>query len=96
MPNNQKSWFNFEKANPDIEENYDLENLLFSLEFKLSKHVQHHNRSVYTLFDLLGDVGGLFDALKGIMSTTVALYFFLFGNPMHEYLLKALFLNNNV
>ena len=73
-----------------------MNNLLLSVEFKLSKNVQHHNRSVYTLFDLLGDVGGLFDALKGIMSTIIALYFLLFGNPMHEYLLKALFLNNNM
>ena len=73
-----------------------MENLLFSVEFKLSKDVQHHNRSVYTLFDLLGDVGGLFDALKGIMSINVALYFLLFGNPMHEYLLKALYLNDNM
>ena len=72
-----------------------MENLLFSVEFKLSKHVFHHIRSVYTLFDLLGDVGGLFDALKGIMSTVVAFYFFIFGNPMHEYLLKALFINDN-
>ena len=47
----------------------------FSVDFRLHKDVIHHERSIYTFFDLLGDVGGLFDALKGISSFLVALYF---------------------
>ena len=54
----------------------------------------HHNRSVYTFLDFLGDVGGLFDALKGISSLIVSLYFSLLGNPLHSFLLKSLFLKD--
>ena len=43
---------------------------------------------------MLGDVGGLFDALKGIFSVVVTIYFYVFGGPLHSYLLKALFLKN--
>ena len=42
----------------------------------------HHDRAVYTSLDLLGDVGGLFDALKGIASLFVSLYFYIVGDPM--------------
>ena len=54
----------------------------------------HHNRSIYTSLDLLGDVGGLFDALKGIFSVLITFYYYIFGDPVHSYLLKALFLTN--
>ena len=54
-----------------------------------------HKRSIYTFLDLLGDVGGLFDALKYIASIIVALYFNIFGKPLDAYLLKALFLRND-
>ena len=54
----------------------------------------HHNRSIYTFLDLLGDIGGLFDALKGILSVVITLYFYIFGDPLDSYLLKALFLKN--
>ena len=57
----------------------------------LQSNVIHHNRSVYTTFDLLGDVGGLFDALKAIMSSLVAINFVIFGSPIQDYLLKAIF-----
>ena len=62
------------------------------MSFGLSSDVMHHNRSIYTFLDLLGDSGGLFDALKGISSLIVTFYFSIFGNPMTEYILKALFL----
>ena len=68
------------------------DNLLFSLSFSLNSDVMHHNRSIYTFLDLLGDSGGLFDALKGTSSFIVTLYFSIFGNPMNEYILNALFL----
>ena len=57
----------------------------------LNRDVVYHTRSIYSFFDLLGDVGGLFDALKGIASIIVSLSFSLFGNPIHEYLLRAIF-----
>ena len=54
----------------------------------------HHNRSIYSFLDLLGDVGGLFDALKGIASFIITIYFGLFGDPINSYLLRKLFLQN--
>ena len=93
IPNNHKTWFDFESNEPEISRIYD-DKLLFSVEIRLSRDVIHHNRSIYTSLDLLGDVGGLFDALKSIMYFIVALYFNVFGNPVQEYLLNALFLKN--
>ena len=93
MKSNQKTWFSYVALEPIVRDNFD-PGMLFSIELILEKDVIHHDRSVYTLLDLLGDVGGLFDALKGISSIIVGLYFNIFGNPMHEYLLKAIFMRN--
>ena len=64
------------------------------MEFNLHKDVINHSRSIYSFLDLLGDVGGLFDALTGIFSLVVSLSFSVFGNPLNAYLLKAVFLRN--
>ena len=55
----------------------------------------HHKRSVYTFLEFLGDLGGLFGVLAGIMSYIVAIYFKIFGEPIQEYLLKSLFMKND-
>ena len=60
----------------------------------LERDIAIHNRSIYTALDLLGDVGGLFDALKGISTVVVAIYFQIFGSPIEEYLLKSMYLRN--
>ena len=44
---------------------------------------------------MLGDIGGLADALIVVAQLIVLLYFSIFGNPMHEYLLKGVFLREN-
>ena len=43
---------------------------------------------------MLGDAGGLFDAVKGIFYLVVSLYFSVVGDPMDMYLLKSLFVKN--
>ena len=53
--------------------------------------VKHHTRSIYTGLDLLGDIGGLFDALKGISSFILAIYFSVFGDPIHKFLMESIF-----
>lgn len=68
--------------------------MLFSTEFRLNKDVVYHKRSIYTFLDLLGDLGGLSDALISIMSCIVTLYFNFIGEPIKEYLLNALFLKS--
>ena len=79
---------------PNYDEHYDKEKLLFSAGFALGRDVTFYKRSIYTSLDLLGDIGGLFDALKSISSFIVAIYFSIFGDPMQAYLLNALFLRN--
>ena len=43
------------------------------------------------MLDLLGDVGGLFDALRASGSVIVAAYFWIKGNPLEKYLLETTF-----
>ena len=43
---------------------------------------------------MLGDAGGLFDAVKGIFYLIISLYFSVVGDPIDMYLLKSLFLKN--
>jgi len=93
-PNNQRTWFEYTSAVPEIRDQYAPDDVLFSLKIKLDNDVVHHKRSIYTSLDLLGDIGGLFDALKIISSIIITLYFSIFGNPLHGYLLKALFMSN--
>ena len=66
--------------------------MLFAVEIRLDKNVKHFKRSIYTFLDLLGDVGGLNDALSAIASVLIALNFSLFGNPIHKHILNILFL----
>ena len=40
--------------------------MLFAVEIRLDKNVKHFKRSIYTFLDLLGDFGGLNDALSAI------------------------------
>ena len=51
-------------------------------------------RSIYTFLGVLGDIGGLKEALSQIASLILFLKFLLFGNPMHEYMLEKLFFRN--
>ena len=53
----------------------------------LSKDRKVYTRSIYTFLDCLGDVGGLFDALKYIGQFTMFFYFkFVGGDPIRDYL----------
>ena len=42
--------------------------------------------------DVLGDIGGLLDALRIVAQLIIVVSFSIFGNPMHEYLLKGVFM----
>ena len=45
---------------------------MLQIEFVASKHQRNFSRSVYSILDYLGDVGGLLDALKLIASALIA------------------------
>ena len=59
--------------------------------FRLSPDVDIKKRSTYTILDLLGDVGGLFDALRACGAIVVSVYFLIRGNPLEKFLLESLF-----
>ena len=50
-----------------------------------------HTRSIYTIWDLLGDVGGLFDMLKIIGSPLVSFLSFVVGSGLEIHLIQLLF-----
>ena len=53
----------------------------------LDTDVRIYKRQIYTILDLLGDIGGLLDALKAFGSVFVLLYFKLTGDQVTHYLL---------
>ena len=57
----------------------------------MSSNVEIHNRQIYSILDLLGDIGGLFDALKAIASILLTIIFALTGNPIEEFLISLVY-----
>ena len=57
----------------------------------LDTDVRIYKRQIYTILDLLGDIGGLLDALKAFGSVFVLLYFKLTGDQISHYLLQSIF-----
>ena len=64
---------------------------ILELGYALSPDVMHYDRSVYTGLDLLGDVGGLYDALCAIAKILLFIVsLFTKGGP-HDYIIQRLF-----
>ena len=53
----------------------------------LSPDIKVNTRSIYTIWDLLGDIGGLFDMLKLIKSPFVTFFSFLLGAGLETHLI---------
>ena len=51
----------------------------------------NHTRSIYGVWDLLSDIGGLFDILRLIAGPITALSTALLGSGLDRYLISALF-----
>ena len=54
-----------------------------------------HSRSIYTILDFLGDLGGLYDALRLIGSGLIFLYSNFVSNEFTMYLVRSLSSNPN-
>ena len=52
----------------------------------LSLNVIHHQRSIYSILDLLGDVGGLLSILLGIGQILVSLITTLTGETLYKHI----------
>ena len=69
--------------------------LALIFEFKHSRSIIDHKREIYGILDLLGDVGGLSDALFPIGSILISLLHLIAGNPFTSYLLNNIFEQDN-
>ena len=50
-----------------------------------------HSRSIYTVWDFAGDVGGLFDMLKLIGEVLISLMTMIFGSSLNKHMLEKLY-----
>ena len=91
---NTKSWFQLSDEYTPVLNGYGTttNNALFRLKFNLLTSVKHNQRSIYTLLDFLGDIGGLFDALKVLGLFFIFGYNLLFGSILEKFLLSKIFL----
>ena len=67
------------------------ENKAMQIAFIQSEETRYYERSVYTGLDLLGDVGGLNDALYAIGQFCIFIINILTNSGPHNYVLKRLF-----
>ena len=50
-----------------------------------------YDRNIYTVWDVFGDVGGLYDMLHVIGGMYYSLICLLIGSPLNRYLFEAIF-----
>ena len=62
-----------------------------SIWFSLSLDMVTESRTVYGVFDLLGDVGGLFDMLKLVSEIFLYLITVVFGSNLDIFMIRRLF-----
>ena len=66
-------------------------NDFFQLRIYLSADLNEIKRSIYTIWDLLGDVGGLLEMLKLLASPLVTMFTLLSGAGLEKYIHESLF-----
>ena len=59
----------------------------------MSMDTKQYNRSVYSILDFLGDVGGLLSILLPIGGALIALLDELFNRTLDSYIIKQVFFN---
>ena len=57
----------------------------------MSSDIIYEERSIYTFWDLLGDVGGLFGSLTFLSSIYISLVEYVIGNRLNQFLIAQLF-----
>ena len=66
------------------------------LEFETSSDETAHNRAIYTLFDLLGDIGGLLEMMTYLAQIVWSIVNRLSGSQLTKYLIGVLFFTDRV
>ena len=64
---------------------------LFILSIAMSPEIVHHKRSIYTILDMLGDIGGLSDALFSIGGFFISFITAITGSQLDNFLVTNLF-----
>ena len=59
----------------------------------MSLNEVYYNRSIYSILDFLGDVGGLYSILLDFGSILVMIPSFLFGSLLEKFLASKIFSN---
>ena len=80
----------FETENTVISQLEEEKNIL-EIWFEVSEEMIHHKRSVYTIYDLLGDLGGLFGMLEIFCQVLLTATTALFGDGLEQYLIGRIF-----
>ena len=60
-------------------------------QIEMSLDTVSYNRSIYSILDFLGDVGGLYSILLDIGSLFILIHTYFFGSLMHEFLTIRIF-----
>ena len=81
----RKEWFGLKQ----IESYQKQEGDPTKITFGLDQDVKVYKRSIYTILDFLGDLGGLLDALKAVVGILVTIFFKMRGDPVNKFLIKS-------
>ena len=71
-------------------------NIVMRLEFETSSDEIIHERAVYTVLDLLGDLGGLLDMLSYLAQFIVTIITRVSGSEILRYMISLIFLRDKV
>ena len=63
----------------------------FWFELYLDPDVKEYKRSIYTIWDVLGNIGGLFDMLKLLSSPIITFCTFIVGTGIDNHLIQSVF-----
>ena len=64
---------------------------IFYLQYSLSNEAKFHERTIYNMLDLLGDIGGLQDALCQITAFLLFFISIITKEGPHNHIMKRLF-----
>ena len=86
---NEVTYTYFEKSKPvvyDYSIDPDYPHHIFELLFTMSTEIIYEERSIYTVWDLLGDVGGLFGSLTFLGALYMSIIDRLVGSRMNQFI----------
>ena len=84
----------YRKPKPEVSVRLDdslNEGIVYNLYFVMSSDIIYEERSIYTFWDLLGDVGGLFGSLTFLSSIYISLVEFIIGSRLNQFLTGQLY-----